>query len=87
MSGVCAIRDRARRRQNQKGEFIEMTKHKTQSEPRAGRAGSADILGSNSEIGRKLRQYYDGLVSEEVPDRFAQLLQELDQAESAATPE
>lgn len=64
-----------------------MTKHKPQSEPRARRAGSADILGTNTEIGRKLRQYYDGLVSEEVPDRFAQLLQELDQAESAAKPE
>ncbi|MBX3571774.1 MAG: hypothetical protein KF694_05415 [Mesorhizobium sp.] len=64
-----------------------MTKTKTQSEQRPGRAGSTDILGTNSEIGRKLRQYYDGLVSEDVPDRFAQLLQELDQAESAAKPE
>ncbi len=64
-----------------------MTKDKTQSEQRPGRVGSTDILGTNTEIGRKLRQYYDGLVSEDVPDRFAQLLQELDQAESAAKPE
>lgn len=64
-----------------------MTNKKEPSERRAGRPGSADVLGSNSEIGRKLRQYYDGLVSEEVPDRFAQLLQQLDQAESAAKSE
>ncbi len=43
---------------------------------------SADIIGANSEIGRKLRQYYDEIVSEEVPDRFAQLLKDLDQAEN-----
>ena len=40
-------------------------------------------LGANSEIGRKLKQYYDELVSDEVPDRFAQLLSQLEQAEPA----
>ncbi len=40
-----------------------------------------DPLGSNSEIGRKLKQYYDDLVSDEVPDRFAQLLSQLASAE------
>lgn len=44
-------------------------------------AGSADALGANSEIGRKLKQYYDELVSDEVPDRFAQLLAQLEQVE------
>ncbi len=44
-------------------------------------AGSADTLGTNSEIGRKLKQYYDELVSDEVPDRFAQLLAQLEQVE------
>lgn len=83
----CAIRDGVRRQQKPKGEFDDMTNHKKHSERRAGRPGNADVLGSNSEIGRKLRQYYDELVSEDVPDRFAQLLQELDQAESAAKPE
>lgn len=39
-----------------------------------------DLLGSNTEIGRKLKQYYDELVSDEVPDRFAQLLSQLEQA-------
>jgi hypothetical protein len=55
-------------------------------EPRrgAGRAKplSADLLGPNSEIGRKLKQYYDELVSDDVPDRFADLLSKLEQAES-----
>ena len=40
-----------------------------------------DPLGANSEIGRKLKQYYDDLVSDDVPDRFAQLLAQLEQAE------
>jgi hypothetical protein len=45
--------------------------------------GSNDPLGVNSEIGRKLKQYYDDLVPDDVPDRFAQLLKDLEQAESA----
>jgi hypothetical protein len=44
---------------------------------------SGDPLGTNSEIGRKLKQYYDELVSDEVPDRFAQLLAQLERAEPA----
>jgi len=47
------------------------------------RNGSGGPLGANSEIGRKLKQYYDDLVSDEVPDRFAQLLSQLEQAEPA----
>lgn len=49
----------------------------------------ADTLGSNSEIGRKLKQYYDDLVSEEVPDRFSDLLRQLEEQEqpSAAVRE
>ncbi len=46
-------------------------------------AASRDIIGANSEIGRKLRQFYDEIASEEVPDRFAQLLDQLDKAETA----
>jgi hypothetical protein len=41
----------------------------------------ADPLGPNSEIGRKLKQYYDELVSDAVPDRFAALLAQLEEAE------
>jgi hypothetical protein len=45
------------------------------------RNGSSDLLGANSEIGRKLKQYYDELVADEVPERFMQLLSQLEQAE------
>jgi len=44
----------------------------------------ADPLGPNSEIGRKLKQYYDELVSEAVPDRFADLLKQLEDRERPA---
>lgn len=45
---------------------------------------SGDALGANSEIGRRLKQYYDDLVSDEVPDRFAHLLAQLEKAEPSA---
>jgi hypothetical protein len=41
-----------------------------------------DPLGSNSEIARKLKQYYNTVVTDEVPDRFAQLLNKLESAET-----
>jgi hypothetical protein len=47
-------------------------------------AASADILGANSEIARKLKQYYEEIVSDEVPDRFAELLTALEKADPAA---
>ncbi len=47
----------------------------------------AEILGPNSEIGRKLQQYYNELASDEVPDRFEQLLSELEKAETASGEE
>ncbi|RUU23907.1 hypothetical protein EOD10_03655 [Mesorhizobium sp. M7A.T.Ca.TU.009.01.3.2] len=47
------------------------------------RNGSGDALGPNSEIGRKLKQYYDALVSDDVPDRFSELLSQLERAEPA----
>lgn len=50
-------------------------------EPR--RHNGADPMGVNSEIGRKLKQYYDGLVAEEIPDRFSQLLAQLEKAETS----
>lgn len=43
--------------------------------------GKADGLGTSSEIGRKLKQYYDDLVSDEVPDRLLDLLKQLEQSE------
>lgn len=50
------------------------------------RGASTDRLGSTSEIGRKLKEYYDGLVSSDVPDRFEDLLAQLEKAEKAKTP-
>ena len=41
----------------------------------------ADPLGVNTEIGRKLKQYYDELVGEDIPDRFADLLKQLEERE------
>jgi hypothetical protein len=61
-----------------------MTKKITGAEAAAHRRpATADPLGSNSEIGRKLKQYYDELVSDDVPDRFAALLSQLEKAEAA----
>ena len=57
------------------------------SGPTGGYRPAVDPLGANSEIGRKLKQYYDDLVSDQVPDRFAQLLSQLEQAESPAKKE
>jgi len=48
--------------------------------------GRADPLGSNSEIGRKLKQYYDELISETVPDKFNDLLKQLEERERAPAP-
>ena len=59
-----------------------MTKRDTAVEAaKTRRPAVADPLGANSEIGRKLKQYYDELVSDEVPDRFTQLLSQLERAE------
>jgi Anti-sigma factor NepR len=56
----------------------------TPQEARRDKPTSADLLGPNSEIGRKLRQYYDELVSDDVPDRFADLLSKLEHAQPKA---
>ncbi|MFN4272264.1 MAG: NepR family anti-sigma factor [Aliihoeflea sp.] len=52
--------------------------NKTPKRQANGKAGS---LGPHSEIGRKLKQYYDDLVTEEVPDRFTDLLRQLEESE------
>jgi hypothetical protein len=64
-----------------KGKIFTMTKKDTAAEATIRRRpATADPLGPNSEIGRKLKQYYDDLVSDEVPDRFAALLSQLEKA-------
>lgn len=46
-------------------------------------ASASDLLGSNSEIARKLGEYYGSLISNEIPDRFAKLLDQLEGSEPA----
>ena len=40
-----------------------------------------DLLGSNSEIAVKLRQFYTAIQKEEIPEKFLDLLEKLDKAE------
>ena len=40
-----------------------------------------DLLGSNSEIAVKLRQFYTAIQEEKIPDKFLDLLDKLDKAE------
>ena len=65
-----------------------MNSEKSTNRRMSGRRGSgADPLGANSEIGRKLRQYYDDLVKEEIPDRFSDLLSQLETQDQAQSTE
>jgi len=45
--------------------------------------GAAD---PNSLISRKLRDFYDNVREERIPDRFIDLLEKLDKAEKASKP-
>jgi len=59
-----------------------MTKENRPAHSRPGDGiASSDILGANSEIARKLKQYYQEIVSDEVPDRFTELLTALEKAD------
>jgi hypothetical protein len=42
---------------------------------------AADAFGANSEIARRLRDYYSDVVAEDVPRRFVDLLSELERAD------
>lgn len=48
---------------------------------------NSDLFGTNSEIARKLKQYYEDIVSDEVPDRFAELLAQLEKTDASSTRE
>ena len=45
-----------------------------------------DGLGSNSDIGAKLRAFYGAVQDQPIPDKFLDLLEKLDQAERAVKP-
>jgi hypothetical protein len=74
-----------RRRANQGLQPTMADKNDAGKNPQAPIGDAAATLGPNNEIGRKLKQYYDELVSEAVPDRFQQLLQQLEQAKPASS--
>ncbi len=61
-----------------------MTKSETGARRGAAGGQSPAGLGPNAEIGRRLKQYYDDIVSEDVPDRFADLLRQLEESEAKA---
>jgi hypothetical protein len=50
----------------------------------AGGPEEAGLTGPYGEIPRKLKEYYDTIQEEAIPDRFLDLLERLDQAERAA---
>lgn len=57
---------------------------KTKSGERGSSASLDDKL--QQHIGVKLKQYYNEIVSEDVPDRFKQLLDALEQRQSVDAP-
>jgi hypothetical protein len=48
------------------------------------RISGAGLPGPFGEIPKKLKEYYDSLQDEAIPDKFLDLLERLDQAERAA---
>jgi hypothetical protein len=58
-----------------------MATDKSKNKSGVGRNGASASLGPNSEIGRKLKQYYDELIAEEIPERFTSLLHQLEEKE------
>lgn len=67
--------------------MIKLSKER-QGAPQAPRTTSAsDLMGPNSEIARKLGEYYGSLLSNEIPDRFAKLLDQLEESEPARQAE
>lgn len=59
-----------------------MTSQNPEKSGTPGKSNSGmDPLGANSEIARKLRQYYEELICDDVPERFSQLLEQLEREE------
>lgn len=54
----------------------------TDNKPTSG--GDADFAGPYREIPRRLKDYYDSIQEETIPDRFLDLLEKLAEAEEAA---
>lgn len=60
----------------------------TEPKPKATTAGRQGALNAEiqSRIGHQLRAMYDDVVRQGVPDRFADLVKQLDSGAAAATP-
>lgn len=72
------------RTQQNRGELLNMAKvgkEAVTTRPIRERRSASNFLGSNSEIARKLGEYYGSLLSDEVPDRFTKLLDRLAESE------
>ena len=57
------------------------------TEANAGKSRGLDVRfasGADAAVSRRLKEMYDGLVSEPVPDRFLDLLSQLDQVDTPA---
>ncbi|MCL7998389.1 RNA polymerase [Brucella sp. 21LCYQ03] len=54
---------------------------------RPGGGARKDILGPNCEVGLKLKALYTTIQDENIPDRFLDLLEKLDQAEQESARE
>jgi len=63
--------------------MTKLDKERQGARPAPGATSATDLLGSNSEIARKLGEYYGSLISDEIPDRFAKLLDQLEGSEPA----
>ncbi len=59
-----------------------MTKAKPERSGAKRGSGSANPLGPNTALARKLKEYYDELITSDVPDRFSQLLAQLERTET-----
>ncbi len=60
----------------------------TMQHPGAARRRSGDDgLGPNSDIGMKLRVLYGAVQDENIPDKFLELLEKLDEIERQAKPD
>ena len=46
---------------------------------------SSNLPGDTSDISAKLRNYFNALASEPIPDRFLELLEKLDEAEARSS--
>lgn len=76
-----------RRKKGRQGGYNIMSDEKQSAAPAAPTKSGADILGPSGQIGRKLREQYEDVLVEGVPDRFLDLLKQLDQAESGRKAE